>query len=936
MPDAKTLAEEWEKEKQKENDENDSRLNAVKDFQSKQHNHTCMMPTDMAADMIVNDNVFPVNGKKKPYNQSKDSLKIAPGEGKIPTTQMREKHMDAKAFPRHHPTGKYGLNYEREFKLSPSQYFNQRLMHEDERFSKDAFYVFMAASYVERHGIERQIDISGVKGKTDNLGNGEKKVWLNDLFDVFKKIKGTPKYWQTARNELVAKVKQLGPFHMFYTFSCGEMRWSEVFISLLNRKGYKVEIPQDWDGDDDNLLVQGKKLWDFVNKDMAEKQHDLFNEYTFLIARHFDNRVKMFVQNILLGHGKGKVEISYYSYRVEFQARGLPHIHGVAWIAKHVLEEMEITGELMDNEEAALKLVDKLLSCKLPDDNENLKKIVTEVQKHKHTDSCKKYTGKCRYGFPRLPSAKTLLARPIEETHPNLDEKGKAKMKERATKIFEEAKNVLNEKPFNEEMTLSEFCHKIGTNEKEYEELLGISQRGKVLILKRECKERFINNYNPEMLTAWNANMDLQIVVDPYAVISYIASYMNKEETQTTPFLREAVFATAGQETKERLKALKEAYISHRQIGASEAAYKVTPHLRLKDSNISCIFVVTGFLKNRSVFFRKVQDDTDEDVEFEDEISESVSDEESEPQLPSKSKRFKIQNRPGTYTEAVNVLDRYKMRPKYLEDMCLAQFATSYVYASTIPKRIIFDEDGCSNEYSDQMIFDPEKNLPKYIALGEDLGKMRLRAFPCVLRIHNSKKKVEHEMHYSEMLLFSKWRNEVTEFHPEEMKKCIDIYKERIDEIHKNKDRIYPGEGTKVLIENLDLELLPPAHIFDTLDGQRQQDADEDLAIGEVPDPAFESFAYTGNLGQQNDGDKYENHRYRKIEMPNDDEIKFLTRRLVPEQLDILREVDRFCKDIDKSENNITHKVKPLRIMVHGGAGKKSILKLNHLLWSLY
>ena len=54
MPDTKTLAEKWEKEKQKENDENDTRLNAVKDFQSKQHNHTCMMPRDMAADIIEN------------------------------------------------------------------------------------------------------------------------------------------------------------------------------------------------------------------------------------------------------------------------------------------------------------------------------------------------------------------------------------------------------------------------------------------------------------------------------------------------------------------------------------------------------------------------------------------------------------------------------------------------------------------------------------------------------------------------------------------------------------------------------------------------------------------------------------------------------------------------------------------------------------------
>ena len=51
---------------------------------------------------------------------------------------------------------------------------------------------------------------------------------------------------------------------MFYTFSCGEMRWSEVFLSLLKRKGFKIEIPGDWDGLDSSLLVEGKPLVDFA------------------------------------------------------------------------------------------------------------------------------------------------------------------------------------------------------------------------------------------------------------------------------------------------------------------------------------------------------------------------------------------------------------------------------------------------------------------------------------------------------------------------------------------------------------------------------------------------------------------------------------------------------------------------------------------------
>ena len=56
------------------------------------------------------------------------------------------------------------------------------------------------------------------------------------------------------------------------------------------------------------------------------------------------------------------------------------------------------------------------------------------------------------------------------------------------------------------------------------------------MFLKRRIKERWINNYNPEMLHAWNANMDIQLAIDTYAIITYIVSYMNKAETQMTKF----------------------------------------------------------------------------------------------------------------------------------------------------------------------------------------------------------------------------------------------------------------------------------------------------------------------------------------------------------------------------------------------------------------
>ena len=107
------------------------------------------------------------------------------------------------------------------------------------------------------------------------------------------------------------------------------------------------------------------------------------------------------------------------------------------------------------------------------------------------------------------------------------------------------------------------------------------------------------------MLYAWDANMDIQLALDPFAVVTYIVSYMNKDETQTTKFMTEALKSAAKENAKEKLKKLKLAYFTHRQVGASEAVYRILPNLKLKDSNITCIFVMTGFPEKSFFIFQE-------------------------------------------------------------------------------------------------------------------------------------------------------------------------------------------------------------------------------------------------------------------------------------------------------------------------------------------
>ena len=87
-----------------------------------------------------------------------------------------------------------------------------------------------------------------------------------------------------------------------------------------------------------------------------------------------------------MGNGKDKVKFRYYSFRVEFQARGLPHIHGVAWICPEYLKELGITSlqswKTAEEKKNIIKLVNDLITCKIPTDDPALKEKVEQLHIH--------------------------------------------------------------------------------------------------------------------------------------------------------------------------------------------------------------------------------------------------------------------------------------------------------------------------------------------------------------------------------------------------------------------------------------------------------------------------------------------------------------------------------------------------------------------------
>ena len=95
------------------------------------------------------------------------------------------------------------------------------------------------------------------------------------------------------------------------TFPCADLRWEELpyTINRLNNLGLSEEELK-------NLIYQ--------------KQCNLLNSNPVLVARHFQYKVEVFFNEIILDGPYGKTK--YYAIRIEFQERGSPHVHSFIWI----------------------------------------------------------------------------------------------------------------------------------------------------------------------------------------------------------------------------------------------------------------------------------------------------------------------------------------------------------------------------------------------------------------------------------------------------------------------------------------------------------------------------------------------------------------------------------------------------------------------------
>ena len=184
------------------------------------------------------------------------------------------------------------------------------------------------------------------------------------------------------------------------------------------------------------------------------------------------------------------------------------------------------------------------------------------LQQHKHSSYCKG-NKTCCFNFPKPPSPKTLITK-FDPENTDVDH---------SRTVLKKVQKLIAEN--NTNLSLTELLDKADLTETEYINALETSCTGNIVILKREPHECCINNYNPAVMLAWQANTDIQFVLNAYACVMYVASYIMKTERSMGELLKRVAAEARTDELRTQLRKVGAAFLTHREVSAQEAVYRI-------------------------------------------------------------------------------------------------------------------------------------------------------------------------------------------------------------------------------------------------------------------------------------------------------------------------------------------------------------------------
>ena len=414
-------------------------------------------------------------------HQSTSTL-MWPNRGSSPVNEFTSEGYFSCSFPTLFPTGAAEFLGARINNVTIGNYFKHLLLYDDGRFAKHCRFRYFALNtemrwralqtgrvYVRQNLEDAHLSVEQLR---DMIGR-EGERFSNRVLYYAASLRGTRQYWLRQRRNLIAMIDTLDIPTIFFTHSAADLQWpdlAQLIPSSSNQSQTVIENPAiaDW---------------------------------------YFYHRVQQFIQLFyvdILG-------VTDYWIRFEWQHRGSPHIHGLAWLpnAPDVERILSVPGvNSTPDKEELIKFIDTLVStsnpavlpdgsnldsapppkvnphiCSIPysevqDHQQDLVDLVATCQRHTRcsTNYClrrKQGQQVCRFGYPKSIQSDTVII--AEGEQPEL-----------------------------------------------------LTARNDTLV----------NSYNPIQLSAWRANVDMKYVISKQKVIEYCAKYATKTECRSQP-LRE-------------------------------------------------------------------------------------------------------------------------------------------------------------------------------------------------------------------------------------------------------------------------------------------------------------------------------------------------------------------------------------------------------------
>ena len=358
-------------------------------------------------------------------------------------------------------------------------------------------------------------------------------------------------------------------------------------------------------------------------------------------------------------------------------------------------------------------------------------------------------------------------------------------------------------------------------------------RKGSEVLLRRDIDEIYINNYNPEWIVTWDANIDVSPVYDYYGTITYITDYFTKDSTGLTEVLKTAVKQLSDDmDMREKCNKLADQFMTHRQVGEMEVFYKLFANMNLVYSSVATIFVPTEPKAQRRQFLQRQDPESGQGFQVEDREGLFIE----KPDLISKYERRKL------VTNEEDELDPDQEAAETLDQMCLCQYVKMYESRGWQGRRRTNEEGEVEAPQDEEIpeegelaeeddfnflitgdVEEKRRLIPEMLTLEDPLpGEPRIlhkRTFPRALRFFKTKYDVDpHKYYFRELILYHPFRDE-QELFPEDPEKCEELYRTNLDKIKVVKAQVMP------FLESVEEAQL----IYEEMKAQEEQDVQDKM-----------------------------------------------------------------------------------------------------------